>query len=509
MDFLHTENRQILCGEEPALLRGVGLGGWLLPEGYMWKFYTKCDRPRRIEKFIEDSCGKKYAKQFWKRYYDIYTTEKDIAWIAEKGFNSVRLPFNWRHLFLHNENEITGINEEIAFYIDRCIQWCRKYGLYVFLDMHAAPGGQTGQNIDDSEDDTPKLFLEERYQEMLIDAWSILAERYCNEETVGGYDLLNEPLPKWNSHLNDRLLPLYRKLINAIRSYDDKHIIILEGAHWDTDFSVFEGFKPDEAKDNIVLEFHKYWSNPDVESIEQFIEISQRLNVPLWMGEGGENNKEWYSYVFSMYENNNIGWNFWTFKKMDGYNSPSLFRFPEKWQNIIDALDGKPIATNEAQKAFDDFLNSVSNTEYNGDVVNAIMRIPPVVIPAAAYDFEAIVSDRKHSVDFRRKSKANIVFMDGHSGTPDWNRYGGEEQPESQKLCVNLKEGDSLSYKVNVSSDTKLTVSCEKDGDGTISVQNSRVTGNEVCCYAQDGAITIKCSSNDISLLSLTISKAV
>ena len=36
-----------------------------------------------------------------------------------------------------------------------------------FLDMHGAPGGQTGQNIDDSEADIPELFTDERNQDIL------------------------------------------------------------------------------------------------------------------------------------------------------------------------------------------------------------------------------------------------------------------------------------------------------------------------------------------------------
>ena len=37
---------------------------------------------------------------------------------------------------------------------------CRRHRIYVFIDMHAAPGGQTGQNIDDNASDYPELFTE-------------------------------------------------------------------------------------------------------------------------------------------------------------------------------------------------------------------------------------------------------------------------------------------------------------------------------------------------------------
>lgn len=76
--------------------------------------------------------------------------------------------------------------------IDRVIAWRRSYGLYVILDLHGAPGSQTGTNIDDSEHDQPELFIQEHNRRMTIELWRILAERYKDEWIVVVYDLLNE-----------------------------------------------------------------------------------------------------------------------------------------------------------------------------------------------------------------------------------------------------------------------------------------------------------------------------
>lgn len=61
--------------------------------------------------------------------------------------------------------------------------------------MHGAPGGQTGQNIDDSPNDLPEAFMEEKYQDKLEGLWVKLATKYKDEPVVAAYDLLNEPLP--------------------------------------------------------------------------------------------------------------------------------------------------------------------------------------------------------------------------------------------------------------------------------------------------------------------------
>lgn len=130
MEFLHTNNGVLYCGKNPIILRGMGLGGWLLPEGYMWKFYTKCDRPRRMEKLLRELCGERYAEAFWERYYDRYITERDIAWIAGQGLNSVRLAMNARHLFDIGEQDTVRFHTAYLRHVDDCLAWCKKYGIW-------------------------------------------------------------------------------------------------------------------------------------------------------------------------------------------------------------------------------------------------------------------------------------------------------------------------------------------------------------------------------------------
>ena len=508
MEFLHTENGVLCQGTQPIILRGMGLGGWLLPEGYMWKFYTKCDRPRRMEALIQKLCGAEYAGKFWTQYYNAFITEKDIAWIAERGLNSVRLAMNSRHLFEMEADGSVSFNEKTLSHVDHCVAWCRQHGLYVFLDMHGAPGGQTGQNIDDSENDIPELFTDERNQDVLVEMWRLLAMRYWNEPAVGGYDLLNEPLPKWNSQYNHLLLPLYRRLISVIREVDQKHVIILEGAHWATDFSVFDEFTKEEAADNIVLQFHKYWSDPDEESISAFVEVGKRLNVPLWMGEGGENNLQWYTYAFPMYERLGIGWCFWSYKKMEVPNSPVTFAQPDNWNEIIAFLDGgvQP-DPDRAKNFFDAFLACISQGTYHPEIVNALVRHVPVEIPAAAFDAEQINSIREEGVHFRKTSRATLLFADGHMGDADWRRYGGEPQPEEEKIVLKLHEGDAGGYHVDAGNAHQAEIKVLFQGTGKLKIQNVYIESQVPCVIdvSNDGIIWLTCAQGEVLIESLYV----
>ncbi len=192
--FLHTRGQDMVDEDgNKVLLRGVGLGNWLLPEGYMWKFGQAGDRPRTIEKLVSDLIGPEKADEFWLAFRENYITEADIARIAQLGFNSVRPALNARR-FLTEGEDPTYVDEGFEL-LDNLVGWCRKHGIYVIIDMHGAPGGQTGANIDDSPNDEPGLFMDPRNQDLLIDLWVKIAERYKDEPTVAAYDLLNEPLP--------------------------------------------------------------------------------------------------------------------------------------------------------------------------------------------------------------------------------------------------------------------------------------------------------------------------
>ena len=378
--FLHADGKKILDGSgREVLLKGWGLGNWLLQEGYMWLSGEKCfDRPRRIEQVVAELTGAEYAEQFWKRYRNNYIRREDILKMARLGYNSVRIPFNYR-LFMAEDAEQTrdagnrndaGIKKGASIFwkkegfdlLDQCLEWCEEAGIYAFLDLHGAPGGQTGSNIDDSVDNVPRLFTEEQYQEKCIALWEKLAERYCGREVVGGYDLLNEPIipPYAGNGDFDYLIPelsaFYEKLIHAIRRVDQNHLLSIEGAHWATDIRIFD-HKYDE---NMVLHFHRYAEIPDIACLRKFMEKSDELKVPLWMGETGENGNEWYAALYPLAISLGIGYNLWPWKKMECTNSPYSICKPKDYQMLLDYLKGGVKPTQEkAQEILNEYLENI------------------------------------------------------------------------------------------------------------------------------------------------------
>jgi endoglucanase len=109
---LHAQGEDIVDEQgRKFLFRGGGLGNWLLPEGYMWRFGSQGDRPRKIEKLGSDLLGPQEAAKFWSEFGKQHITEADIKRIAEAGFNSVRVPLNAR-LFLTEGEHAVYVDED-------------------------------------------------------------------------------------------------------------------------------------------------------------------------------------------------------------------------------------------------------------------------------------------------------------------------------------------------------------------------------------------------------------
>jgi hypothetical protein len=216
--------------------------------------------------------------------------------------------------------------------LDRLISWCKKEQLYVILDMHCAPGGQTGDNIDDGYG-YPFLFESEQDQQLTASIWKQIAAHYSNETIIIGFDLLNEPIATYfnANDFNPKLEGVYKRIATAIRKVDKNHILFLGGAQWDSNFEPFG--KPFDNK--LVYTFHKYWTKPTQEVIRPYIDFREKYNVPIYCGETGENTNEWIDSFRVTLEHANIGWHFWPYKKMDDNRCFVQFKRPASYDSVI------------------------------------------------------------------------------------------------------------------------------------------------------------------------------
>ncbi len=335
--FVHVEGRRFIGADGQAFpIRGISLGNWLVPEGYMFKFHRALS-PRQIDAVFRHLAGDAQTDRFWQDFRDNYVTEADVDFLAASGFTTLRVPLHWA-LFLQDKEPLQFAGAGDAL-LDRLIGWCKRAGLHVILDLHAAPGGQTGVNHDDGIG-FPLTFYVPRYRRETIALWTHLAARYAAEPTVLGYDLLNEPISPYadEDYLNPKLEDLYRDIATAIRAVDPNHILFLEGAQWSSNFAVFG--RP-FAK-NVAYSYHMFWASPTRTSIARLLDFANANNVPLLLGETGELSDPWDEKFRKLHERYGVDWSFWTFKTMDSRTTPLSIPAVAGWQAVSALGDSDP-----------------------------------------------------------------------------------------------------------------------------------------------------------------------
>lgn len=331
--FVRADGRQMVAPDgSPFLMRGISVGNWLLPEGYMFKF-SASKSPRQIDAVVAHILGRAGADDFWDTFRARYVTEADIRFMAAAGFNTVRVPLH-HDLFMDGE-AMTGPGWTL---LDDVVRWSRAAGLYVLIDLHAAPGGQTGINHDDGPG-LPLMFYVPEHRRRTVALWRSIAMRYRDEPAVLGYDLLNEPIAPYHDrkYLNPRLEPFYRELVATIRAVDPHHMIVLAGAQWSGTFAMLGApFAP-----NLAYTYHKFWSSTRRDSIQEYLNFSNRHRVPVFVGETGETDDMAWNAAFRLLnERHGFGWAFWTYKNMDTRSTVISIPRPADW-DVVAALGAK------------------------------------------------------------------------------------------------------------------------------------------------------------------------
>ncbi|MDO5394467.1 MAG: glycoside hydrolase family 5 protein [Bacteroidales bacterium] len=379
--FMGVNGTELITPDgDTFFMRGTNLGNWLNPEGYMFGF-KKTNSPRFINEMLCQLVGEEKTAEFWKDFKDNYITRADIEFIASTGATTIRLPFHYK---LFTDEDYMGLcSAQDGFErVDSLISWCRDNGLYLILDMHDAPGGQTGDNIDDSFG-YPWLFRSPDAQKKFCDIWERIAARYADEPVVLGYELLNEPIAPYFKdveELNGMLEPLYKKAVAAIRRSDPNHIVILGGAQWNGNFEPFTDWTFD---DRLIYSCHRYGGDATRDAIASLIAFRDKSGRPMYMGEIGHNTDKWQNDFCNVMEQAGIGYLFWPYKKLEGSCMMAINR-PDGWDAIVTfseadrssysaIRDARPDCA-EAARALDGFIENcrAQNTVPQKDYIHSM-----------------------------------------------------------------------------------------------------------------------------------------
>ncbi len=254
-------------------------------------------------------------------YYSCFFTEEDFRIIKEDlGLNTVRLPFYYLNIL--NEDLTPKAEEEAFSYLDWFVEQAGKQGLYVILDLHGAPGSQSGYEHSGSAKREANLWNSEENVAATVALWDMVSQHYTTTRPelgkwIATYDLLNEPTYTYKGITTKECWNVFDRIYDAIRANGDEHVITF-CCCWD--FAAL----PDPQQygwENVQYQYHWYnWRN-DLLPYELFFayqdlsNIGRDYDVPVLIGEfTAFEDKAVWDKMLGLYDERNYSWTIWNYK---------------------------------------------------------------------------------------------------------------------------------------------------------------------------------------------------
>lgn len=307
---------------KPVLLRGVNIGGWLVPEGWMCGQFGDTDR--LLLDRLEARFGQETAGRLMNLWFDNWITTADLDLIAEWGFNLLRVPFSWRNLQNVNGEWIRKPDGSIDFSrFDWVVEEAAGRGIYVIFDLHQWPGeyGEISRHTEEGA----------RIRAQMAELWKEIARHFKGNTNIAGFDVINEP----EGSPGD--LP-HRAFYDAIRSEDPGRMLLMVWSavrYWQT-----------YGWTNVVVSDHYPESEiPDIapgeigQRLTAFEEkhrgiSAQHFDYPQLVGEtkAPEDTEQSARDLVAEFEKRGWSWAVWTYKGVNvggwaGFNYYAALRF--------------------------------------------------------------------------------------------------------------------------------------------------------------------------------------
>lgn len=269
---------------------------------------------------------------------------KALDFLAETGFNFVRIPTDYR--FWIKNFEYTKPDESVFEYFDSYLEECTKRNIHMCLNIHRGPGYCINANFLERDN----LWLDKIAQDGFVFQWETLAKRYKGIPSSNlSFDLINEPAGIGDYGLTrENHASLIRRTVKAIRDIDPGREIEIDGLGGGnlampelSDLDVIQsgrGYQPG-ALTHYKAEWwsgHKGLSEPyypnldwngvvwNKQTIKEFYKPWRDLekqNVKVHIGEFGCYNKtpndvaiRWFRDLLSLYKEFHWGYSLWNFE---------------------------------------------------------------------------------------------------------------------------------------------------------------------------------------------------
>ena len=175
-----------------------------------------------LEKFSADSSSKSAKLGSVNPSFQ----ETDFQWIADWGFDFVRLPMSY-HCWSSPERW-REVDETVLAHVDGAVGLGQRYGIHVCLNLHRAPGYCVNP-----PPEPRSLWRDADALEACCHHWRTLAKRYSGVPSEQlSFDLLNEPPAPSEVMTRAEHERVIRALSGVIREVDAARLIIADGLSW-------------------------------------------------------------------------------------------------------------------------------------------------------------------------------------------------------------------------------------------------------------------------------------
>lgn len=381
-NMLYAKDGRLVGGsdENEVILNGVNLGSWLMMEMWMCPIEAKDEQFSYSDAIgvLESRFGRKKAEELITLYEDSFITDDDFAKIEALGFNCVRIPFWYRNFMNSSGNWFTVRHDDNDGFkrLDKIIEQCAAHGLYVILDMHGCPGGQS-MNQSTGVAGKNELYNNEKNLSIMENLWVAIAERYKDNPVVAAYDIMNEPMNNggytgtraWQAGSGDAIRltnNVYDRMIKAIRKTGDTHVITVEGI-----WSIYNLPDPETMGwDNMMYQLHLYdvtKSNIDGRLKEMTELAREKYKTAILVGE--YNNKEGQRYASGQYDEIGLNRVKWTYKAVNAwYDGWGLYN------KNINRVDIKTADESDIRAAFGEEMLTDNGFMLDSREYNKIMK---------------------------------------------------------------------------------------------------------------------------------------
>ncbi len=302
--WVERTDTALVVNGKPILIKAVSLSNWYAPDASAWGL-KKPASTGQIQQSVLELLGEVEAEQFWAEYRDVCVSGVDLMGLKILGFNCVRVPVH-RDLVLDFKR------------LDGLVDTCRRMGLWVLLELHSTPA--SGKSVDDGWGERAVLTSAET-QQKAVELWVRLAERYKDEPTVLGYELLEQPGAGKKS-----LAAFYRKATQEIRKVDHRHLIFLDAAEL--------GDTPLDYDRQLVAMFPRTGSDPGRPALKPYLQFRNQRKMPVLLKESAPRSDAFMATLRRSLEAESISWSFSPYKAIGTKTGVTSVEAPPYWEEF-------------------------------------------------------------------------------------------------------------------------------------------------------------------------------